>query len=93
MKAYLALDAHTISEKRADPSRAAPLDTCREYLTHLLETFPRLSAVKVKRKQEEKVGPPPVSSRSLRRYVSALRDEVVQALHRAVDELWRALHH
>ncbi len=82
VRKYLALDAEAISVQRADPGRAKSLDAYREYLIHLLETFPRLSAVKVRRKLEEKMGPLPVSSRSLRRYISALKEEVVPAQRR-----------
>jgi transposase len=82
VRKYLALDEAAISAQQAERSRAKPLDAYREYLVHLLETFPKLSAVKVKRKLEEKVGPLSVSSRSLRRYISGLRDEVVQAQRR-----------
>lgn len=82
VRQYLALDEAAISAQQAERSRAKPLDAYREYLLHLLETFPKLSAVKVKRKLEEKVGPLSVSSRSLRRYISGLRDEVVQAQRR-----------
>lgn len=79
VRKYLALDEASIDARLSDGSRHKALDEHREYVVHLLETFPKLSAVKVKRKLEEKVGPLEASSRSLRRYISALRDEVVQA--------------
>ncbi|MBN2887322.1 MAG: IS21 family transposase [Chromatiaceae bacterium] len=79
VRKYLALDEASIDAKLSDRNRHKTLDEHRAYIIHLLETFPRLSAVKVKRKLEEKVGPLKASSRSLRRYISALREEVVQA--------------
>jgi transposase len=79
VRKYLALDESSIEAKLSDRSRPKALDAHREYLVHLLGSFPKLSAVKVKRKLEEKVGPLAASSRSLRRYLGALRDEGVQA--------------
>lgn len=82
VRKYLALDEASIDSKLSERSRHKALDEHRAYIVHLLETFPKLSAVKVKRKLEEKVGPLEASGRSLRRYISALRDEVVQAQRR-----------
>lgn len=79
VRKYLALDEASIEAELSDRSRHKSLDEHRAYIVHLLETFPKLSAVKVKRKLEEKVGPLAMSSRSLRRYISTLREEVVQA--------------
>lgn len=82
VRKYLTLDEASIDGSLSDRSRYKALDEHRKYIVHLLENFPKLSAVKVKRKLEEKMGPLEASSRSLRRYISALRDEVVEAQRR-----------
>lgn len=82
VRKYLELNEGAIEVQLSAPSRTKVLDEHRAYIVHLLETFPKLSAVKIKRKLEEKVGPLKVASRSLRRYISALRAEVVEARQR-----------
>ena len=82
VRKYLKMDEVAIAAQQSQSSRAKALDAHRDYLVHLLETFPRLSAVKVRRKLEEAVGPVAVSSRSLRRYLGGLREEVTAAQRR-----------
>jgi transposase len=82
VRKYLKLDEALIGAKQSDRARHKALDDHREYIVHLLKTFPRPSAVKVKRKLEEKVGSLELSSRSLRRYISTLREEVTEAQRR-----------
>lgn len=79
VRRYLALDESTIDAKLSDRSRSKSLDEHRDYITHLLQTFPKLSAVKVERKLKEKVGGLEASSRTIRRYIKALREEVLEA--------------
>jgi len=79
VRKYLALDEGAVEARLGNRGRHKALDEHREYMAHLLETFPKLSAVKVKRRLEEKLGTLEVSSRSLRRYLRALREEVVEA--------------
>ncbi|WP_459869347.1 IS21 family transposase, partial [Endothiovibrio diazotrophicus] len=79
VRKYLAMDEEQIQAKLTNRSRRKPLDEHRTYIIHLLENFPKLSAVKIRRKLQEKVGPLRVSGRTLRRYISALRDEVAEA--------------
>ena len=79
VRKYLAMDEGQIQAKLSDRSRKKPLDEHRAYIVHLLEKFPKLSAVKIRRKLQEKVGPLRVSGRTLRRYISTLRDEVTEA--------------
>ena len=57
VRKYLALDEASIDAARRDHSRHKVLDVHRAYIVHLLETFPKLSAVKVQCKLKEKVGP------------------------------------
>ena len=76
VRKYLALEEAAISAARDDPARTRRLDEHRDYLVHQLKAYPRLSAVKLARRLQEKVGELPVSERSLRRYVRALKQAV-----------------
>lgn len=76
VRKYLKMDESAISAAKADPSRTKRLDEHRDYLIHQLKTFPQLSAVKLARRLRNKVGPIPVSDRSIRRYVQALKQQV-----------------
>ena len=76
VRKYLRLDEVTIARQQDDPARSKQLDACRDYLLSLLVNFPGLSAVKIARKLREKLGELPASNRSIRRYVSALKDKV-----------------
>ncbi|MFU8839024.1 MAG: IS21 family transposase [Thiohalomonadaceae bacterium] len=79
VRKYLAMDEAALHATLSERSRTKALDTHRDHIVYLLENFPKLSAVKVKRKLEAKVGPLSVSARSLRRYIASLRDEVTRA--------------
>ena len=76
VRKYLALEEVAISAARDDPSRTKRLDGHRDYLINQLKAYPQLSAVKLARRLQEKVGELPVSGRSLRRYVRALKQAV-----------------
>jgi transposase len=76
VRKYLAMDEEAISAYLSNRSRHKQLDDYRDYIIHLLETFPQLSAVKVQRKLKEKYPELEVSSRSIRRYVNKLRETV-----------------
>lgn len=54
VRKYLAMDEASISRYLDNPSRHKQLDAYREYIVHLLESFPQLSAVKVQRKLQAK---------------------------------------
>ena len=73
---YLAMDEAAISAYLANKERHKQLDDYRDYIVHLLTTFPQLSAVKVQRKLQEKHPELRLSSRSIRRYVKKLRETV-----------------
>jgi transposase len=77
VRKYLRMDESAITKVQEERSRHKILDEYRDYIIHLLQTYPRLSAVKVLRKLENKVGSLDVSERSVRRYIRSLRDEVV----------------
>lgn len=82
VRKYLRQDETAIGRKMDDPSRSKQLDVYRGYLVSLLASFPGLSAVKIARKLKEKLGKLPASERSIRRYVSALKEEVASGQHR-----------
>jgi hypothetical protein len=70
------MDEGAITEIQANRERHKILDEYRDYIIHLLKTYPCLSAVKVLRKLKEKVGDVEVSDRSVRRYIRSLRQTV-----------------
>jgi hypothetical protein len=72
VRKYLRMEEVEISARLEECSRTKLLDRHRGYIGYLLETYPKLSAVKVARKLRQKVGELPVSERSLRRYVRAM---------------------
>jgi transposase len=77
VRKYLAMDERLISNYLDDTERHKQLDDYREYIVHLLETFPQLSAVKIERKLRAKYPELAVSSRTVRRYVQTLKQTVV----------------
>ena len=78
VRQYLELDTQAIAEQRAETGQPhnKRLEPFRDYLIHLLQRYPKLSAVKALRKLKEKVGEVAVSGRSMRRYISALKKTV-----------------
>lgn len=91
VRKYLKMDVTAIETQQSQRARAKSLDAHREYIVHLLKTFAGLSAVKVKRKLEEAVGPLEVSSRSMRRYIGSLRKEVTEARPRYYEPVLDAV--
>jgi transposase len=73
---YLKMPEPVISEQLSETDRTKKLDEYRNYIIHLLQTYPGLSAVKVLRKLKAKVDQLDVSDRSVRRYIQALKDEI-----------------
>jgi len=76
VRKYLAMTAEAIAADQGQRERAKRLDRHRDYIVHLLATYPRLTAVKVLRKLQEAHGDLGVSARSARRYISALKETV-----------------
>ncbi len=76
VRKYLAMNEAAISGYLEHHSRYKQLDAYRDYMIHLLETFPQLSAVKIQRKLQAKYPELTVSSRSVRRYVQQLKATV-----------------
>jgi transposase len=73
---YLKLPEPVITVQLSETDRTKKLDEYRNYIIHLLQTYPGLSAVKVLRKLKAKVDQLDVSDRSVRRYIQALKDEI-----------------
>jgi transposase len=73
---YLKMPEPVISVQLSATDRTKKLDEYRNYIVHLLQTYPGLSAVKVLRKLKAKVDQLDVSDRSVRRYIQALKDEI-----------------
>jgi transposase len=76
VRKYLAMDEAAISRYLDDTARHKQLDAYRDYIVHLLKTFPQLSAVKIQRKLRSHYPELTVSSRTVRRYVQALKQTV-----------------
>ncbi len=91
VRKYLRQDETTIARQQDNPARSKQLDVYRDYLISLLASFPGLSAVKIARKLKERLGELPASDRSIRRYVSVLKNEVAAGQFRyyepVVDEV------
>jgi hypothetical protein len=66
----------SITVQLSETDRTKKLDEYRNYIIHLLQTYPGLSAVKVLRKLKAKVDQLDVSDRSVRRYIQALKEEI-----------------
>lgn len=73
---YLKLAAAEITAMQATTERGRKLDDYREYIIHLLQTYPGLSSVKVLRKLKAKEETLAVSDRSVRRYIQTLKQEI-----------------
>lgn len=76
VRKYLEMPEDDVSDYLSDTGRTKELDAYRNYLIHLLELYPELSAVKVQRKLLAKHPEVTVSERSIRRYVNELKQTV-----------------
>ena len=74
VRKYATMPEEDIATYLDERERTKRLDGHRDYIVHLLETYPRLSAVKILRKLKEAHGELGVSSRTARRYVRALKE-------------------
>lgn len=73
---YLNLPDDEITSSLSDTDRTKKLDDWRDYVIHLLQAYPKLSAVKVLRKLRAKDEGLDVSERSVRRYIKELKKTV-----------------
>ena len=76
VRKYLHLDETEISQRQDDRSRHKRLDPYRDFIVHQLQTYPRLSAVKILRKLKANFDDLVVSNRTVRRYIEVLRESV-----------------
>lgn len=73
VRKYLAMSEEEIQARQSNRERRKLLDPHRDYIRHLMESFPGLSAVKIHHKLKEKHPDLPVSIRTVRRYVAKLK--------------------
>lgn len=73
VKKYLQQDETVVQQQQSDRQRRKRLDAQRDYIVHLLNPFPGLSAVKVLGKLRAKQPELAVSDRTARRYISQLK--------------------
>ncbi len=73
VRKYLAMSEKEIQDRQSNRERSKLLDPHRDFIRHLMEVFPGLSAVKIHRKLNEKYPGLSVSIRTVRRYVARLR--------------------
>lgn len=76
VRKYLGMGAEEVAAYQGGQGRCKRLDVHRGYIVHLLETYPRLSAVKVLRKLAQAHGELGVSARRVRRYIEGLKATV-----------------
>lgn len=76
VRKYLRTDEVIIAQQQYNPERLKRLDECRDFIIHLLQTYPKLSAVKVLRKLRQQYPTLSASDRTVRRYLQALKQTV-----------------
>ena len=76
VRKYLKQSVDEISAVLNQVSRHKRLDDCKPFIISLLQGFPNLSAVKIERRLREEFPDMCCSRRTMRRYVSALKEEV-----------------
>ena len=87
VRKYLRMNESAIAQRIDDPSRSRLLDEHREFIIKLIGRYPAMSAVKIARKLREHLGEIPASQRSLRRYVSELKQTHVAAQPRYYEPI------
>ena len=74
---YLKMQEEQISEHVNNPKREKALDKCKDYIVSLLQKYPKLSSVKIKRKLQTKgLKGSSISERTFRRYVNQLKKSI-----------------
>lgn len=77
VRKYLDMSGEEIAAYRDRRGRTKRLDVHRAYIVHLLERYPRLSAVKVLRRLQAAHEELSVSARTMRRDIEGLREQAV----------------
>ena len=78
VRKYLRLEEPQICVYLDKPQRSSRIDDYIPYIRHLLTHYPGLSAVKIKRKLQEKFSGFAIPDRTLRRHVAQLRPQVCE---------------
>ena len=76
IKKYLSMEVIDISKQQEESNRVKSLDSYKEYIVHLLQSYPNLSAVKIMRRIKAKYTDITVSERTMRRYVESLKNTI-----------------
>ena len=74
VKKYLRMSETEIADRLTKRERIKILDQYRNHVIHLLKRYPELSSVKIRRKLNDQGLRLQISNRSMRRYVSRLRE-------------------
>lgn len=91
VRKYLKMDEAQISAYQDDRSRYKRLDEHRDFMVHQLKRYPKLSAVKLGRRLQERLGALDVSARSIRRYVQALKEQVAAGQFRYYEPVLESM--
>ena len=76
VRKYLSMGEEVIEARKSQGERSKVLDQHREYIIHLLQSYPGLSAVKIRDKLLRKHPELSVSSRTVRRYVRRVKESI-----------------
>ena len=76
VRKYLSMEEEVIEARKSQGERSKVLDQHREYIVHLLQSYPGLSAVKIRDKLLRKHPGLSVSSRTVRRYVRRMKEGI-----------------
>jgi len=87
VRKYLRQETDEIADAKKDNERSKKLDQHKEYVIHLLQTFPNLSAVKITNRLKEKFNELPVSERTVRRFVEKLKESTPTAQPRYYEPI------
>lgn len=87
VRKYLRMGEEEISKHLNRPERSKLLDPHREYMSHLLQSYPKISSGKILRKLKSHGLETEISSRSVRRYLQQLKKEVPTAQRRYYEPI------
>lgn len=76
VRKFIRMDEKEICDYQENRERVKKLDTYKSWFIHQLEKYPKLTAVKIMRKLKYKGIEVDVSDRTMRRYISKLKDTV-----------------
>ncbi len=76
VKKYLGMSEEEIVQYLDNPEREKKLDRYKDYIVHLLQKYPKLTATKIKRKLGAKIREGIASERTFRNYVKELKEVI-----------------